>query len=330
MKIIYCKYCKQPFETDGSFKRAGQIAAHMRTCKSNPKRLENIAAQKRGSRTMNRKNAEHKHNLAILNEQSRKDRRLKCQNCGNEFIVSMTDRDYQKHQDMIDGYCHRYCKHCSHAIGGFAKSHNDSHKVKRPFLANKPNKKYKEYHFCQCLVCKRVFLQISKSKCCSLQCKLEYKNHKVQYLSNETRKKLSEAGKKSAANQFVQKRSKCEIEFCLLCEQHFNIVEHNKPIFNGWDADILLHEIKVAIQWNGPWHYKQISKKTSLASIQNRDKIKRHEVEKAGWSLYVIKDQESHKKALKRLQFVNDHFLRFLKFLNEHKNVQFYEEFELL
>ena len=40
----------------------------MRTCESNPKRLANIEAQKRGSKTMNRKNAERKHKLAILNE----------------------------------------------------------------------------------------------------------------------------------------------------------------------------------------------------------------------------------------------------------------------
>jgi hypothetical protein len=60
------------------------------------------------------------------------------------------------------------------------------------------------------------------------------------------------------------RRSKNEIKFCILCEQNFSNVEHNKPIFNGWDADIIIHDIKYAILWNGAWHYKKLNKKHSV------------------------------------------------------------------
>ena len=256
MKIIYCKYCHKPFETDGSFKRAGQITAHMRTCEFNPKRLANIEAQKRGSRTMNRKNAEHKHMLAVLNEQTRKDYKFRCKLCNKEFVISMTDREYQKRQNDVKGCGRKYCDHCAHSIGGHAANHSHKtnqisrsqhKKLKRGIVLIGGRNKCKTYYFQQCPVCKKIFMQVSKSNFCSNACSIEFRKHKSQYISDETRKKLSDAGKRSVSKQFEQRRSKCEIEFCSLCEKHFSIVEHNKPIFNGWDADILLPELKIAI-----------------------------------------------------------------------------------
>ena len=85
------------------------------------------------------------------------------------------------------------------------------------------------------------------------------------------------------------------------------VVEHNKPIFNGWDADVIIHDIKVAVLWNGRWHYEQIKKSQSVAQVQNRDKIKIGEIERAGYTPYVIKDmgKASEKK-------VNTEFETFL------------------
>ena len=31
-------------------------------------------------------------------------------------------------------------------------------------------------------------------------------------------------------------------------------------MFNGWDADVILPDLKIAIMWNGIWHYKQVRK----------------------------------------------------------------------
>lgn len=45
---------------------------------------------------------------------------------------------------------------------------------------------------------------------------------------------------------------------CSICKKYFHNVTHNDPIFDGWDADILLHDHKIAICWNGDWHYKNM------------------------------------------------------------------------
>lgn len=95
-------------------------------------------------------------------------------------------------------------------------------------------------------------------------------------------------GKLSAMNSV--KRSKNEILFYEMCSNHFKNVEHNNAIFNGWDADIIIHDIKTAVLWNGKWHYEYIRGSQSLLQIQNRDRIKLKEIENYGYTPYVIKD----------------------------------------
>ena len=121
---------------------------------------------------------------------------------------------------------------------------------------------------------------------CSKECSNFYKEHRKEFLSEESLQKISEGGKRGIASQGDKRRSKNEKEFCLLCEQYFNNVEHNKNIFNGWDADIILYDYKIAVLWNGPWHYKEISHTTTLKQIQNRDKIKINEVKNCNWTPY--------------------------------------------
>ena len=55
------------------------------------------------------------------------------------------------------------------------------------------------------------------------------------------------AGRASAKVQNENRRSKNEIYFCELCENYFNNVKHNEPIFNGWDADVIITDYKLAI-----------------------------------------------------------------------------------
>jgi len=101
------------------------------------------------------------------------------------------------------------------------------------------------------------------------------------------------------------------MKFCTLCEQYFNNVEHNKSIFNGWDADVIIHDIKYAILWNGPWHYKKLNKKHSVEQVQNRDNIKINEIIKYGYTPYIIKDLGKYKESFVQEKF--DEFLEFLK-----------------
>jgi hypothetical protein len=90
------------------------------------------------------------------------------------------------------------------------------------------------------------------------------------------------------------RRSKNEVAFADLCIEQFDDVLLNDPMFNGWDADIIINDLKVAILWNGAWHYKKITEKHSVKQVQNRDRIKIKEIERAGYVPYVIKDMGKH------------------------------------
>ena len=119
-----------------------------------------------------------------------------------------------------------------------------------------------------------------------------------------------EIGRKSAEIQKETRRSKNEIYFFELCKNHFNNISHNERIFNGWDADVIIEDYKIAVLWNGPWHYKQICKNHSVKQVQNRDKIKLNEIKKMGYIPYIIKDDGSENK-----KFVEEQFNIFLNFI---------------
>lgn len=114
------------------------------------------------------------------------------------------------------------------------------------------------------------------------------------------------------SSQVRPKRSKNEIAMYELCKSHFKNVTHNDPIFNGWDADILLHDYKIAILWNGDWHYQEMNcYNHSLEQVQNRDKHKSKLIKEAGWIEYIIKD------TTKEPTKPNDAFNLLLKYINE-------------
>lgn len=126
-----------------------------------------------------------------------------------------------------------------------------------------------------CVICGRFFEGHNK-KSCSEECL-----HKLR----------SSVSRKNASTRVL--RSKDEIALYELCESYFDKVTNNDTsIANGWDADILIHDNKTAILWNGPWHYKEMGfSNHSLKQVQNRDKIKTEEFIKAGWSVIVFEDR---------------------------------------
>jgi hypothetical protein len=115
-----------------------------------------------------------------------------------------------------------------------------------------------------------------------------------------------------ASSTSQNKRSKNEIYFSELCYTKFNDVITNQPIFNGWDADIIIPSIKLAILWNGIWHYKQITKSHSLKQVQNRDRIKLLEISKYGYTSYIIKDMGQYNK-----QFVETEFDKLIEYISK-------------
>jgi predicted nucleic acid-binding Zn ribbon protein len=88
------------------------------------------------------------------------------------------------------------------------------------------------------------------------------------------------------------KRSSDEIALYKLCSNYFINVSHNTKIVEKWDADIVLNDKKIAIFWNGPWHYKDMGFVNSpLEKVQARDKLKTELFTNAGWKVIVFEDR---------------------------------------
>lgn len=141
-------------------------------------------------------------------------------------------------------------------------------------------------------------------KNCSRSCNIKYRHEHEGF--------GTKGGKASAIKQSQVRRSKNEIKLADLCENYFDNVMTNKAIFNGWDADIIIEDYKIAILWNGKWHYEKITKSHSVEQVQTRDNIKISEIIKSGYIPYVIKDMGKEDE-----NFVNKQFEVLLEYINE-------------
>lgn len=141
---------------------------------------------------------------------------------------------------------------------------------------------------------KQQYLTVPKH-CLKCNCSQSYEQRKRKYCDvciKVIRIEVARAlGKKMS--QLRIKRSRQEIELCDLCVEKYANVENNKVIKDGWDADIVLLDYKIAILWNGPWHYKQLSLKNhSLKQVQNRDTIKLKLFKTLGWKVFMFQDNQ--------------------------------------
>lgn len=224
---------------------------------------------------------------------SKRGQNILCGNCGESF--------YKTRKEISDkNYCSRSCAAIkNNSFYPKARLQKVILIGQRVGLLKKrrsrfdPQWREKRASSKDCIVCGKLFF--SHKKTCSDDC---------------FRNSLSRAGKKSAEIQSSSRRSKNEIYFYDLCIDKFDLVQNNLPIFNGWDADIILPEYKIAILWNGKWHYEKITGKHSVAQVQNRDKIKIKEIIKSGYTPYIIKDMGKYKP-----EFVQKEFEKFLRFL---------------
>lgn len=64
--------------------------------------------------------------------------------------------------------------------------------------------------------------------------------------------------------------------------------------------------------WNGPWHYRKITKNHSVKQVQNRDRIKIKEIENAGYVPYIIQDLGSYD-----INKVNEEFTKFIEYTHK-------------
>lgn len=196
---------------------------------------------------------------------------IKCRKC-NEIYKQTFDR-------FRNGYYHKYCE--KEPFGGYGNP--GSIKYIKPTKL-KP---------ITCPICKLEFQpKRSETIYCSLVC-TRLLEQTPAYKQN-AKKNGHKGGLVSATKQ--SRRSKNEICFAEYCESYFGKenVSTNEPFFDGWDADVILHGQKIAILWNGAWHYKQISKTQSLKQVKARDKVKNAIIHKYGYTPYVIKDMDKY------------------------------------
>lgn len=236
-------------------------------------------------------------------EKTRKPREFICKGCHKPFTKEMTDKEFSNKKNHPK-YCSRSC----------ANRREITDEIKNKIsqaIKKRQEQNHKEKRVNICIVCKQPFTpKYYGKKICSDECQEYYKTHRKEFLSDETIQKLRNGGLKSSHTQAEIRRSKNEIYFYELCENEFEKVTHNENVFNGWDADVLIYDYKVAVLWNGNWHYKEIKKGSSLSQIQNRDKIKVEEIIKCGWIPYIIEDRGKYKKS-----FVEDEFKKFMDFI---------------
>lgn len=160
----------------------------------------------------------------------------------------------------------------------------------------------KELGYTNCKKCNIVFKKKNiNSKFCSRDCQIYFQKY-----DPETNKKFKEyCSKGGLSSMKVQnRRSSNEIMFFEKCVKYFGEenVESNERIFDGDDADIIIHSIKYAIEWNGEWHYNKDLNRHAGSKLE-KDCTKVANFAKCGYTPYVIKDRSCASKNRVDLEF---------------------------
>lgn len=284
-----CKYCGETKEYDNKY----QFGGHVGNCYLNPKRNKVRESQRIEVKTYT----------------------FNCLKCGDEYKLDLMVTHFAKGKHSK--YCNIKCansrvfdttktRECNCADCGCEITIKNNASTKTSLcdgckiikseilLIEESNKIY------TCNDCNKI-IESKNAKYCDV-CRIEHQKQGGRV-----------GGRKSAQSQSETRRSKNEIYFYELCDKHFNNVRSNEQIFNGWDADVIIDDIKIAILWNGKWHYEKITEKHSVKQVQNRDRIKIKEIENYGYVPYVIKDMGRHNK-----EFVNEQFNIFLKYVGNN------------
>lgn len=294
-----CKYCGKECKSKLS------KSCHERLCKLNPNKKDTTYLTENALQTnklLSEKHNKYKSSLKIIRFT------CTCESCGNQFYID----DYENRK-----YFPKCCSDkCAHKLSTINDNKNETKNAKC-IICGKDitiNKRASD-KTCKCNDCKHP-QKIKKKHIKKHLLVNKSKQHKQRKITEETIQKLREAGKKSAAIQSQNRRSKNEMKFCNLCESYFLNVKHNEPIFNGWDADVILPDIKFAVLWNGKVHYEPIFGNANYNRVTNRDKIKLKEIERAGYNYYIIKDIGKHND-----NFANKKFNEFIEYLKENNYI---------
>lgn len=216
-----------------------------------------------------------------------KEYKQNCKNCGKIVL-------YQSRNKKEKVFCNRSCAN--------TRKHSNETKISiKNSILKKTNKPIR--------FCKNCNIDITYKRKSNIFC--SKKCASISFSKSEKGKLHFEKIGKISANK-ICKRSKNEIMFYNKCIKYFNNVEHNISLFNGWDADIIIHDVKIAVLWNGKWHYEYIRGNQSLKQIKNRDKIKIKEIENYGYEPYIIKDMGKYS-----ISKVEEEFDKFILYITK-------------
>ena len=88
------------------------------------------------------------------------------------------------------------------------------------------------------------------------------------------------------------------------------VIRNDRKTLNGLELDIFIPKLKLAIEWNGIFHYKDVHKNNSLEKTKRKDILKEEMCKNIGIDLIVVKDLVSNKK------FIIDEVDRIIKYIN--------------
>lgn len=199
--------------------------------------------------------------------------KVNCFKCNNKFFVLERENLFPIKKRY---YCTLKCANSRNWTVNDNEKKSIAAKISEKIKIASKKRKIEIYGYCD--YCTGP-VKKRKNKFCSKKCRLIA--FKDQY---------SILGRLSASKQSLFRRSKNEKYFFELCQKKFKFVKHNETIFNGWDADVIIEDWRIAVLWNGIWHHKKITEKHSILQVQNRDKIKINEIIKKGYYPYIIND----------------------------------------
>ncbi len=196
---------------------------------------------------------------------------------------------YRYNSEIVENgnvFCSQSCS-CKHRNKITVRTEKSKQKTAKSLLSyhNKRGRKYKT---------DKLGNRIGYCKICNKKIKSKRNSPKICKNLNC----IKECGRISAKSGWLNnkrtktKRSKSE---CLLSDKLkiiFPDLTCNTFMFSGgFDADIVIPSLKLAIHWNGPWHYRPIISTEHFDKIRLRDIRRYKSIELDGYKNYIIKDE---------------------------------------
>ncbi len=242
----------------------------------------------------------HKTNFcsrSCANKYQTKKQEVICLNCNKSFSknlchISKNSKHFCSHQCSSNYRIVKQEVYCFNCNVSFFKKLADIKRSGKHFCSTKCTGDYNnKKQEVSCLICNKIFkkkinrISANPRHCCSRECT----NILIKYFKN-----------------WGSSRSKLEIELEVALKKifHFEILFNKKTI--GYELDIDIPCLDLAIEINGPTHYKVIFDEEKLLRTQKLDKEKAAECLRLNKHLIVINVSEDKNLKIVRQQRINE------------------------